>query len=43
MITTVISHLFANMASQMRPNVILGEDEIVAEIYADALSDISDG
>jgi hypothetical protein len=43
MIMTALSQLFASMATQKRPSVILGGEEIVVEVYSDALSDIVDG
>jgi hypothetical protein len=42
-ITIVIAQLFANMASQKKSTEIVGEEEIVMDIYADSLSDIFDG
>jgi hypothetical protein len=40
MITTVLAQLFASMASRKKPSAILGEEETVVEVYADALSEI---
>jgi hypothetical protein len=37
---TVLAQLFTRVASQKWHNVIVGEELIVAEVYANALSDI---